>query len=221
MKKNSKRQRCEDLESAVGDKDGDVTTFLERDLSTITSADPPSLSHADLEREIANLKLEDLHLVTPLGFGGFGRVILVQENNNSSKTYALKVLSKQHIIAIGQQTQVQNEKNIMAELRYDFIVRLYKTFKDEEYLYMLMEPCLGGELFTLLCEEKNLSHTAAKFYTACIVEAFMFMHSKGIMHRDLKPANVLLDSKGYAKLACIYTFIFSYTYTGLQRIRKP
>ncbi len=47
----------------------------------------------------------------------------VQENNNSSETYALKILSKQHIVAIGQQTQVQNEKNIMAELRSDFIVR--------------------------------------------------------------------------------------------------
>ncbi|KAK3577054.1 hypothetical protein CHS0354_003137 [Potamilus streckersoni] len=80
------------------------------------------------------------------------------------------MLSKQHIVAIGQQTRVLNEKNVMEELRSDFIVR------------------------------KNLSHTAAKFYTSCIVEAFRFMHSNGIVHRDLKPENVLLDSKGYAKL---------------------
>ncbi|KAK3583748.1 hypothetical protein CHS0354_022780 [Potamilus streckersoni] len=141
--------------------------------------------------------LDDLCKVSPLGVGGFGRV---QEKNNTSKTYALKMLNKQHIVAMGDQDQVMNEKDIMLELKSDFIVRLYKTFKDDDYLYLLMEPCLGGELWTLINEEKGLSHKAAKFYTACVTEALIFMHSKGIIHRDLKLENVLIDSRGYAKL---------------------
>ncbi|KAL3878909.1 hypothetical protein ACJMK2_031235 [Sinanodonta woodiana] len=198
-KKNKKRERCEDMEN-VGNECGVMTDFQSIDLRAITSTGPSYSGQADLETEMAKLKLQDLLIVSPLGAGGFGRVILVQERYGSNKTYALKILSKQHIVANDHQKWVLNEKNMMAELKSDFIVRLHRTFKDDEHLYMLMEPCLGGELLTLLRVEKNLSNTAAKFYTACIVEAFSFMHSRGIIHRDLKPENVLLDTRGYAKL---------------------
>ncbi|KAK3590685.1 hypothetical protein CHS0354_006372 [Potamilus streckersoni] len=167
--------------------------------SVLTNLDagPEFSCLADSETEMATLKLENLHRVTPLGSGGFGRV---QDKNNSCDTYTLKILSKQRIVAIGYQERVLNEKNIMAELKSDFIVRLYKTFKDDEYLYLLMEPCLGGELSTLIYEVDNLNHTAAKFYAACITEALIFMHSKGIVHTDLTTSKALLDSKGYVKL---------------------
>ena len=82
----------------------------------------------------------------------------------------------------------------------EFIVKLYRTYHDSKYLYMLMEPCLGGELWTLLRRSKRFSDSSAAFYVACVILAFDYLHAKGVIYRDLKPENILLDSRGHVKL---------------------
>jgi cGMP-dependent protein kinase len=138
------------------------------------------------------------HVLGTLGRGSFGHVQLVSDENGT--TYALKAVNKSHIVSMGQQDHIISEKQVMAELKHPFLIRLFATFKDSSKLYFLMEPALGGELFTVLRRMRQFDVKTAQFYAASVVLAFEYMHSKGIIYRDLKPENLLLTRNGYIKI---------------------
>jgi cGMP-dependent protein kinase len=65
---------------------------------------------------------------------------------------------------------------------------------------MLLEVCLGGELWNLLKQRGSFEEHETKFYTGCVIEALSYLHSKGIVYRDLKPENIIIAANGYCKL---------------------
>lgn len=152
-------------------------------------------------QEYLDIDFDDLSLVATIGVGGFGRVELVKYTKNSIvKTFALKCLKKQNIVDTQQKEHVLSERNIMLSCDCPFIANLYRTYHDRKYVYMLLEACLGGEVWTILRDRGCFDDSTAQFIIGCVLEAFEYLHKRGIVYRDLKPENLMLDDRGYVKL---------------------
>lgn len=99
-----------------------------------------------------------------IGKGDVGKVYLVREKK-SSRLYAMKgmfpgiesimrgranlriVLSKKEMIKRNKIKRALAEQEILATSNHPFIVTLYHSFQSEDYLYLCMEYCSGGEFF--------------------------------------------------------------------------
>jgi serine/threonine protein kinase len=109
-------------------------------------------------------------------------------------------LNKKKILKLKQVEHIWNEKKCMEKASSGFIIKLHKTFQDDENIYMVMDYAIGGELFSHLRRAGRFPNDVAKFFIAEIIIALDSLHQKNIMYRDLKPENVLLDEKGHVKL---------------------
>ena len=114
--------------------------------------------------------------------------------------YAVKLLNIHRAFDEGQVNHTLNEKQILSSIQHPFIVKLYTTFRDNTYLYFLLEYVRGGELFDVLKKQKKLKVDEARFYAANVLIMIEHLHKRKIAFRDIKSENLLFDNEGYLKL---------------------
>ncbi|KAJ1559059.1 serine/threonine protein kinase, AGC, partial [Nowakowskiella sp. JEL0078] len=135
------------------------------------------------------LRLSDFACIKTLGTGTFGRVFLTRFRN-SEKYHAMKVLKKVEVVRLKQVEHINSEKEILAFIKFPFIVNMVCTFQDEKNLFIVMEYVPGGELFSHLRRAGRFTNDMTRFYAAEILLAIEHMHSKDVIYRDLKPENL-------------------------------
>ena len=89
----------------------------------------------------------------------------------------------------------RNQIEILKITQSQNILQLYDIIENEEYIYIIMEHCFGGDLLTYL-EKRNfkLTESRAAEIIYKLSKAVEFLHSRNILHRDLKPENILMTN---------------------------
>ncbi|CAK4077482.1 unnamed protein product [Aphanomyces euteiches] len=101
--------------------------------------------------------------------------------------------------SIAEDIEMEREVNRVASAGagHPHIMRMLDDFQQDGMGYFVFEYCEGGELFQQTLPMEIM--TTAKYFRQ-IVQAIVFLHSKGYAHRDISLENVLLDSQGNTKV---------------------
>ena len=149
-----------------------------------------------------------------LGNGKFGLVKL-GINKHTKEKVAIKIMNKKKMDSSDIEL-MRTEIEILKICQHPNIIRLYDIFENIDYIYIIMEYCPGGDLFSYLEQRKfKISEERAAIIMNKICEAvFYFQSYFGVIHRDLKPENVLLISSSDDSDIRILDF-------GLSKISTP
>ena len=60
---------------------------------------------------------------------------------------AIKILEKEKIKDHADLERINREITILKKVRHPNVVQLYDMIENNDYLYLIMEYCSGGELF--------------------------------------------------------------------------
>ena len=170
---------------------------------------------------ISGRKFRDTYSVLKeIGAGAFGRVYRVKHKVTNS-TFACKQISKTHIV---DNAIFDREIELLITMDHPNIIKLYEVYDDKRYIYLIMEECIGGELFDRLIEkaEKKKVFTeseAAKIFFQ-LMSAICYCHSFKIAHRDLKPENLLFLNKNEDSPLKIIDFGLSQIYKDTGKMNS-
>ncbi|KAJ7630760.1 kinase-like protein [Roridomyces roridus] len=129
-----------------------------------------------------------------LGSGAFATVHLALDTTHAARRQvACKTIRAKKGCDV---TQIFKEISILNGLEHPNINRIYDTERDSQFIFIFLQLCTGGDLFTYITEKVHLNQAESKFLFFQILLGLDHLHERSISHRDLKPENILLYAPG-------------------------
>ena len=145
-----------------------------------------------LNAAVQNKSLFDKYEVKQkIGKGKFG-LVKFGINKETKQQVAIKIMAKKNMDKSDLEL-AKVEIDILKIGQHPNIIKLYDIYENENYIYIIMEYCSGGDLLSYFEHyEYELKETKVCEIIHKLSMAIYYLHSYGIVHRDLKPENILM-----------------------------
>eukprot|EP00761_Pharyngomonas_kirbyi_P014910 gb/GECH01014941.1/.p1 GENE.gb/GECH01014941.1/~~gb/GECH01014941.1/.p1 ORF type:complete len:654 (+),score=134.41 gb/GECH01014941.1/:1-1962(+) len=128
-----------------------------------------------------------------LGKGGFARCYeLTPIHKDDVGIYAGKVIDKATLVKPKTKQKLSTEIKIHKSLDHENIVKFYRFFEDNNYVYIMLELCKNQSMMELLKKRKRFSEDETRFFMMQTLQGVKYMHDNRVIHRDLKLGNMFL-----------------------------
>ncbi|CAL6046623.1 Kinase [Hexamita inflata] len=132
-----------------------------------------------------------------IGKGSFGSVYLAGDIV-TRKIVAVKIINKK---LVNDTKAIMNEILILHKCQHENIIKLENYHEDADFVYIIQELAVGGQLFKHIVKRQHYSEFHAKVIIRQLLSALKYLHtlSPPIVHMDIKPENILFtdDNEDY------------------------
>lgn len=147
-------------------------------------------------------------IIKNIDSGHFGEVKLCT-NLYTNEHFAVKIVEKSKLAKRKILKCLYNEILIQKKLDHQNIVKLYKVFEDENFVYLVMEYVKEGNLLERI-QMGSIEAAEAINFSKNLLEVVQYIHGQGVIHRDLKPENILIEEKHSISMFKIADFGLAY-----------
>ena len=140
--------------------------------------------------------IDGYKFIRTLGSGGFGTVVLAEEEV-SGKKVAIKKLYRN---LLANDELILNEIRTISRFNHPNIVQYYFASKQDDALIFVMEYCEGGSLGDAIIK-KRFTFELAIDTVFQVAKTLVLINEMGINHNDIKPWNLLFGENEVVKIS--------------------
>ncbi|KAL5459938.1 hypothetical protein EMCRGX_G033330 [Ephydatia muelleri] len=144
--------------------------------------------------------MDRYQVVKKIGEGSYGKALLVKRRADGKQCVVKEVnISK---MSKKERDEAKKEVKVLAQMKHPNIVSYLESFEDGGILYILMDYCDAGDLYSKINEQKGklMMEEQILTYFVQLCLALKHVHDRKILHRDIKSQNIFLTKAGIVKL---------------------
>lgn len=137
-----------------------------------------------------------------IGEGSFGTAYLVRSKGTGAH-YVMKRINFSRMTE-KEKEEAMREVEVLSKMQHPYIVAYKESFEHDKNLYIVMDYCEGGDLYTVIREHAQKGRYFSEdlilswFVQICL--ALKHVHDRKILHRDIKSQNIFLTKGNNVKL---------------------